>query len=179
MEKLDALLEDFKKKNNYSKVIKYYGNTNSKIVILAESPTEKHLKETLSESIFCFDLKDFDQTRKSGEVVLKIFKDLGLNYNDYFFDNIFKLPIINLTDEEKNNHLELMKKELELLKPTLILTLGYVTRSYLYDLMVKYRLNYNVINIYHPSFILRSNYNNYDNYLKMWEVALNVKRNNN
>ena len=65
----------------YERIIKYFGNPNSRVFILGESPVFNHLKSE-SNSIFALDDETFNQKGHSGEVILKVFKDLELNYKD-------------------------------------------------------------------------------------------------
>lgn len=162
------LVNKFKEENNYNKIIRYYGNPNSEIIILGLCPVDSHVNSD-SNSVFALDLKDFNQERKSGGVILKVFSDLKLNIDKYFFNNIFKLPSENLSELEIETHIKLLIKEINTIDPNLIICLG--TDCYNYIIKI-FGTNYNVIKLYHPAYIVRKNYTNYDNYLKKWRSVL-------
>lgn len=169
--KLNELFELFIDNSKYRKLITYYGNVNSEIVILAESPKLNHYNSE-SNSIFCFDLKDFNQKGRSGEVILKVFKDLKLDYNNYYFDNIYKIPIENLKNsQEKKLHIDLLKKELEIISPDLIICLGNTT----YDAIKNENISYKIIKLKHPASLQYNSMRDYPEYLNDWRKAFGIK----
>jgi hypothetical protein len=167
---LQEILNNFKYAHKYLKIIQYFGNANSNICVFAESPVLQHLSST-SNSIFCFDDINFNQTHKSGEVILKILHDLNINKEDIFFDNIYKMPIEQLTNIEKEYHHKLMIKELEILKPKIIICLGNICYSVMSELL-KDTSEIQIYKIYHPAYILRNNWKNYNEYLESWRKIL-------
>lgn len=161
----------FNKYFNTKRIIKYFGNINSNIMILAESPVQNHLKSS-SNSIFALDDETFNQSGHSGSVILRIFKDLNLDYRNFFFDNVFKLPIETLSIEEKINQLNLLIQEIKIISPKLIICLGENTYSYLNNL----NLNYKIKKLQHPAYIIRKHFTNYNEYLNKWRVILDEYR---
>lgn len=161
--RLAELFTKFKQHNNISRLITKYGSIDSKIVFLAESPMAMHYAS--SGSIFCLDLEDYNQAGKSGEVILKIFKDLKLDINDYYFDNVFKVPIESVAAGEYSTHLDLLVQELNVIEPKVIVCLGNTA----FELVSKLNLDYAVIKLYHPAYILRSGWTKYNSYLNSWK----------
>jgi len=150
---------------HYHKIIHEYGDYNSKIMILGISPVNKHYNSD-SNCVFAFD-KSINQTSYSGGVLCKVFKELGIEIYDVFFDNIFKVPenkIIN-----RDVHINYMKKIIEIMNPKIIICLGTTC----FNLVDKFPMNITIKKIVHPAAILRNFYSQ-EEYLNTWK-KLNLK----
>ncbi|MEK6884209.1 MAG: uracil-DNA glycosylase family protein [Nanoarchaeota archaeon] len=164
---LIKMMNDFMINNQYSKIIRYYGNVNSKIFILGEAPVSVHLNST-SKCVFAFDDESYDKKGRSGEVILKVFSDLNVKISDYFFDNAFKIPTEDLTEDEIQVHIDLLIKEINIVSPNKIICLGNDVFNIVKDL----NLDYNIVKLQHPAYIIRNNYTNYAEYLEAWRKEL-------
>lgn len=165
---LKTLLQEFKTSNNLDKIITYFGDVTSKTVIIGESPTPSHYVSN-SNKAFCFDIEDFDHTGRSGEVLLKVLKDLNIDKNTLLFNNLFKIPYQDVNNTNHSLHIELFNKELEIIDPDTIIILGNIAWNHFPFTNFEKK---NIIRIFHPAYILRHNYKYYDDYLYKWRKAL-------
>ena len=166
---LNNLFQEFSNTNMISKLVTYFGNLKSKVLILGIAPALDHYRSN-SKSVFCFDINNFEHTNKSGSVILKIFKDLKLNKDNYLFENIFKAPWENMDCITQTKHLDLLKKEIQIINPLRIICLGNVVYSNIISLGLSNAIT--ISKLLHPAFILRKNWSNYESYLEQWRVLL-------
>lgn len=148
LEELEYLIH--KTLSDYNKIISYYGNVNSHTIILGLAPMRDHLYNSQSYRCFKFDI-DLNQTTKSGGVLIKVFKELNLNLKDYFFDNLYKIPVEMV--EDKTIFHNLLEKEIDLLNPSKIICLGSDVYAIVKNLDIG--VNIEIKKIFHPSYILR------------------------
>jgi len=163
--KLSSLLNEFMQDNHYSKIIKYFGNLNSKTLILGESPVQNHVSNPKSQCCFCFDINSTEVVDNlSGSVLIKVFKELGLSIKDYFWANVYQLPIESLSKEEKELHEKLLINIINTLDISRIIVLGRNAESVIKRLDLDITVDF----IYHPGYCVR-NSNYYSRYKMMWE----------
>ena len=157
--KEEQLKELFSNLDMYSKIIVGFGNINSKIMFLGIAPMQSHM-DSSSKSCFKFD-EDVEVNAKSGAVLIKVFKKLNLKIEDYFWDNIFKIPIEKVTNRQL--FCDIMGREIDILKPDMIITLG----NECYNIVKSLDINVNIIckKIIHPGFLLRGGIT-FDRYLE-------------
>jgi len=132
----------------YKRLITHFGNLNSEIMILGLEPGIKHYRGK-SKSIFRFDFDLILTTgRKSSGVILKVFDKLGLNINDYFWNNLYLVPKeINKTRQAFKR---LLINEIDIIRPKIILCLGKIV----FDTVNDIDLRIKVIRISHPAYVL-------------------------
>ena len=171
----EELLRDLycKRLSNYSKIITYFGNVNSKIMILGLAPVQEHL-DSDSKSAFKFDLS-LQQETKSGSIIIKVFKELDLDIKDYFWNNCYKIPIeiAAKTQEQKIIFQKLLEDEIEIIEPDTIICLGTVSFDFVKSLDID--VNINIKYIMHPAYVLRGGIT-ISNYVNYWKNAMEVKK---
>ena len=162
---------EFKKENNYKKIVTGYGNKNSKLMIIGESCVMSHYNNPKSYKCFCFDINsDRVVDNKSGSILIRVFNEQGIEINNFYWTNVFKIPFELLeNDEEKSKHYTLLQYEINLISPDIIICLG--TNAYnivkdnikLYDAKLK--------RIYHPAYYSR-NPHRFSEYIEKWRNIL-------
>ncbi len=173
--KEEKILQLFSNLRMYDKIVIHYGNVNSKIMIIAEAPMAEHTYNSDSNSIFCFDLNNHnpvDKNFKSGDVIIKIFNDLHLLVTDFYWTNAYKIPIEDVSNKELFH--SILEKEIDIVDPVKIICLG----ANAYSIATKLNINVNIAieKLYHPAYILRNNFQNYQEYLNQWKIALHDNR---
>lgn len=146
------------------------GNINSNIMFLKESPS-------VSED----ELGQF-YVGKSGELLLKMIQNvLNVNHNEIYITNIVKCISTKdtITKEHVNYCKSYLHKQIEIIKPKLIVALGEGVYSYLTNDTTPFNeirgkiINYNdfdIICTYEPSFLLRNPSAKKDAYVDMLKI---------
>ena len=146
------------------------GNINSKVIFLKESPS-------VSED----ELGEF-YVGKSGELLSKMIQNvLNVNHNEVYVTNIVKCISTNgtISKEHVNYCKSYLYKQIEIIKPKLIVALGEGVYSYLTNDSSPFNeirgkvINYNdfdIICTYEPSFLLRNPSSKKDAYLDMLKI---------
>lgn len=146
------------------------GNLNSNIIFLKESPS-------VSED----ELGEF-YVGKSGELLSKMIQNvLDISHNDIYITNIVKCISTNgtISKEHVNYCKSYLYKQIEIIKPKLIVALGEGVYSYLTNDSSPFNeirgkvINYNdfdIICTYEPSFLLRNPSSKKDAYLDMLKI---------
>jgi hypothetical protein len=150
----------------YPKTITHYGNIKSPTLILGLAPMKKHLLNSPSSRCFKFDI-DLNQESKSGGVLIKVFKELNLDIRDFFFDNVYKVPLEMVENKELFHNL--LEKEIDLLNPNKIICLGNDVYNIVKSLDVG--VNIEIKKIWHPAFVLRGGVS-FNNYLNKFRTLL-------
>jgi uracil-DNA glycosylase family 4 len=134
------------------------GNPYSKVIFIGEAPGESE------------DIKGKPFIGRSGQLLTKVFKLVGINEDDIFITNIVKCRPPNnrqpTTDEISICSKILLEKEIEIVDPKIICTLGAIpTKFFLKDDNLKitkiqgqlFKTNLRTIMpLFHPSYILRN-----------------------
>ena len=143
-----------------------------KIMLIGIAPGRlKHDKSKLSnEHAF---------SKGSGEILFRLFGELGLNENIFHITNIIKCNTPRdgqFIQEEVNRCVTLfLKEEIKLIKPILILLLGRQAEQYFTEYMADMDDWYQYRFIYHPSAVLRG-FTPYEKYKEMFiSVLRNIK----
>ena len=153
--KMSVLHEDFRSTLHYSKLVIGYGNVNSRTMIIGESCVKQHYENPKSSKCFCFDLNDSEPGIRSGGILIKIFKDLHLKIADYYWTNVFKIPVESIkTDSERCEHIGLLLKEIKIINPVKIIVMGTKAREALEGVLVS--KDYIVKHIFHPAYYVRN-----------------------
>lgn len=167
--KKDELHSLFSNLSMYDKKVLSFGNENSKIIFLAESPMKDHCYNSNSDTIFKFDLnhkklKEKLFEYKSGDILIKVFKELNKKIEDFYWTNAYKIPI----EDVKNLRLfsDILEKEIEIIDPDMIICLGYNAEAALKKLDIN--VNIEIKKIWHPAYISRNGFTNYNEYLEQW-----------
>lgn len=146
------------------------GNINSKVIFLKESPS-------VSED----ELGEF-YVGKSGELLSKMIQNvLNVNHNEVYVTNIVKCISTNgtISKEHVNYCKSYLYKQIEIIKPKLIIALGEGVYSYLTNDFTPFNeirgkvINYSdfdIICTYEPSFLLRNPSSKKDAYLDMLKI---------
>lgn len=167
------MLESLYKKrlSNYSKIITYFGNFDSKVMILGLAPVQAHV-ESDSHSAFKFDVS-LSQDSRSGSVLIKVFRELDLNINNFFWNNCYKVPveIATKTQEQKIIFQKILEDEIEIIEPDTIICLGTDCFDIVKSLNID--VNINIKYIMHPAFVLRGGIS-FENYVNYWENAMGL-----
>lgn len=130
-----------------------YGNLNSEIMFVLQSPHYTHNKNYLH--VCCFGIKQ-QPYGKTGWFIEEVFKQMKKTKENYYFTNIVKCSQNNsemLTDEMKQNCITYFKEELDLVKPKKIIALG----NYSFKLLKSLNLDIPIFKFYHPSFCIKNN----------------------
>jgi len=139
-----------------------------KIMLIGIAPGRlKHDKSKLSnEHAF---------SKGSGEILFRLFKELGLNENIFHITNIIKCNTPQdgqFTGVETNRCATLfLKEEIKLINPVLILILGRQAEEYFTNYMSSNNNWYQYRFMYHPSAVLRG-YTSYEKYKEMFVSQL-------
>ena len=137
----------------YNKLITFFGNVESKVMIIGLAPVQSHI-DSDSKSCFKFDI-DLNQDNKSGGVLIKIFKEFNLKITDFFWNNVYKIPIESITEyTEYTIFHEILEKEISLINPTKIICLGSDSFKVVKNLNIG--VNINIIKVFHPAYLLRN-----------------------
>ncbi len=146
------------------------GNINSKVIILKESPS-------VSED----ELGEF-YVGKSGELLSKMIQNvLKINLNEVYITNIVKCVSTNgtISKEHVNYCKSYLFKQIEIIKPRLIVALGEGVYHYLTNDNASFNeirgkvINYNdfdIICTYEPSFLLRNPSSKKEAYVDMLKI---------
>lgn len=173
MERQESLISINKKESlrelffilDYEKLISYFGNVNSSIMILGLAPVMSHYTSD-SQMCFKFDTQLDSKNNKSGGVLIKVFNELNIQIKDFYFDNVYKVPL----EIVRNSSLfiTLLNKEISIIRPSKIICLGVDV----FNVVKNLKLNdIKVERIEHPAFVLRGGMK-IDNYIKKWEKIL-------
>lgn len=153
------------------------GNINSPIMIIAQSPKlDKNGKYNAP-----FGLDTPRGYIGSGEFLKKFLDSVKLNYkkDDFYITNIIKCPVDKLIDGNDKNCSKFLKKEIELIRPKLIVALGKIPSQYFglsFGDKVEFE-NYTVISNFHPAFISRDRtreetfFKNFEQYKHLFQNA--------
>lgn len=121
------------------------GNFNSNIMFVGERPG---FQPTKTGIVF--------EGNRSGNLFLKVLSELNLTFNHVYITNIVKCQCEDNKTPDFNdiiNCIKYLKKEISIIKPKLIVCVGFIAYNHLDNLYN------NMVRIYHPSYILRVNYN--------------------
>lgn len=115
-------------KHTRNKFVPGKGNANSKILIIAQAPgrTENENKQML--------------TGPSGKVIDHIFEKNQLSWNQYYFTNLIKCYLPGCRRPRKDEMdacFNLLREEINIIKPTIFVTLGYHVTKFI---LKKYNL---------------------------------------
>lgn len=165
---LDALYEEIKNFNGCSlktsstNTVCYDGVRDASVMLIGEAPGEEEDKQGRP---FC---------GKSGQLLDKVLLSIGLNRqsNLYITNTVYWRPPANRkpTEEEIRICYPFLEKQIEIIKPKLIITCGSTStyailkdkspmmsiRQKIFKYKIKDNHEVNVIPIYHPSFLLRN-----------------------
>jgi len=133
------------------------GNPNAKLMFVGEGPGANE------------DIQGKPFVGKSGELLSKMIENvLELKREDVYIANIVKCrPPNNRTPHEEEAHtcLPYLQKQIELIKPSIVVTLGATAYKYLTNDntpitkirgVLSNQKNYKLIPTYHPSYLLRN-----------------------
>jgi len=145
----------------YKKIIGYFGNLKASIMCIGLAPQINHLKSN-SNSIFAFDI-NLNQTTHSGGVICRVFKELDLKIEDYFWSNLYKIPVEDVVDKEVFK--DMIKGEINIIFPSVIVCLG----SEVYNIISKLNLPFSIDikKIHHPAYFLRGGIS-FNKYVEQW-----------
>jgi len=158
------------------KVVFGEGNTNAELMIVGDTPSNS---DDSSGKIF---------TGRTGDTLTKMIENvLGLKRSDVYITNILKCRAL---DSESSSPMDVhtchpyLLKEIELVKPKLILTFGEMAYKYLTgdnsplaDIRgtIHEKEDYKVIPTYHPSYLLRNPSAKKDVFDDLLKVKLNLQ----
>jgi DNA polymerase len=149
-----------------------FGNINSKIMFIAQSPGWQPQNKT--EDIIPFGLEG--SYGNSGKYFIKLLNDFKINKKNIYVTNVVKCPTPNNRpplEQEENNCIQMMIKEFSIQKPKIIILLGGTAKKYFFnnnDKFIKYINDSCIFDIWHPAFILRD-----PNKYKQWIYNLKMQ----
>jgi len=137
-----------------------YGNLKSKIMFIGQCP-----------GISGCNITGIPFTKdRSGKYFQQLLKKFGFHFDEVYTTNIVKCcpndgrKNLNPTDEEINNCINYLLKEIKIINPKMIITVGSVARNNLIGKLDNTILNYHV---WHPAYILRQK-NREEEYFDQW-----------
>lgn len=139
-----------------NRFIKPWGNESSSVAIVGIQPSEAHPDD--SECAFALDI---DRRQRSSEILQEVFDELGLEFEDYYWTNVFKCPA--MTGDQKVACTSNTYHELRPFHK--VIALG----SKAYSNVPKGQ--YDVERIWHPAYVLRNRFK-MDDYVDQWDKAL-------
>ncbi|MHA1755514.1 MAG: uracil-DNA glycosylase [Promethearchaeota archaeon] len=131
-----------------------WGNINSKMMFVAQNPGY-HPKTFDYKKIIPFGLNR-KELFASGAILKSALRILNISLDDFYITNIVKHSIKNnkpLLEQEIINCKCFLEKEIEIMKPKVIVTFGRFAKIGITMLGIK---DIPVINTFHPSFVLRN-----------------------
>jgi len=139
-----------------------------KIMLIGIAPGRLQCDRSKSDMEYAF-------KRGSGEILFRLFKELGLNEDIFHITNIIKCNTPRdgqFTKEEVNRCAALfLKEEIKLIDPILILLLGRQAEEHFTEYMSSDGEWYQYRFIYHPSAVLRG-FTPYEKYKEMFVSQL-------
>lgn len=165
--KEEKIVELYSNLQMYSKIITHFGNPESKIMFLGEAPVQSHV-DSDSSSCFKFDT-DLQQKTKSGSVIIKVFEKLNLKIPDFYWDNLYKIPIEKINDSNRQLFHEIMEREIDIVDPDVIICMKANVFEIVKTLGIG--VNIDIKRIYHPSYVNRGGIS-FDNYLIKFKKIL-------
>jgi uracil-DNA glycosylase len=160
-----------------------FGNPNSKIMFIAQNPgMQPENSTTKSEDIIPFSLNT-KEGEASGKWFRNFLNEFGLTNDDFYITNIIKCPRTNSNDPpteiEIENCREHFTNEFQIQDPTLIIGLGSPSKIFMKldqnGQLIK-KDEFYLISIWHPSYILRSFGNKFDEWIKQAEPIRNLTK---